>query len=94
MRDVYPVKYYSKEGFVERKIEINEEDLQKIIEDYLDRHAVFDFDELEVVNNRPMNIWLYAKCRKYVDEENPEDDQAVHEAGLEITGEYDGNGIF
>lgn len=56
MRDVYPVKYYSKEGFVERKIEINEEDLQKIIEDYLDRHADFDFDELEVVNNRPMNM--------------------------------------
>ncbi|MED1302657.1 hypothetical protein BK704_19535 [[Bacillus thuringiensis] serovar konkukian] len=94
MRDVYPVKYYSKEGFVERKIEINEEDLQKIIEDYLDRHADFDFDEIEVVNNRPMNIWLYAKCRKYVDEENPEDDSAVHEAELEITGEYDGNGIF
>ena len=94
MRDVYPVKYYSKEGFVERKIEINEEDLQKIIEDYLDRHADFDFDELEVVNNRPMNIWLYAKCRKYVDEENPEDDQVVHEAELEITGEYDGNGMF
>ncbi|MEK4503729.1 hypothetical protein [Bacillus sp. FSL R12-0069] len=92
MRDVYPIKYYSKEGFVERKIEINEEDLQKIIEDYLDRHAAFD--ELEVVNNRPMNIWLYAKCRKYVDEENPEDDQAVHEAELEITGEYDGNGII
>ncbi|HDR6247806.1 TPA: hypothetical protein QCU24_005686 [Bacillus cereus] len=83
MRDVYPIKYYSKEGFVERKIEINKEDLQKIIEDYLDRHA-----------NRPMNIWLYAKCRKYVDEENPEDDQAVHEAELEITGEYDGNGIL
>lgn len=41
-----------------------------------------------------MNIWLYAKCRKYVDEENPEDDSAVHEAELEITGEYDGNGIF
>ena len=31
MRDVYPVKYYSKEGFVERKIEINEEDLQKLL---------------------------------------------------------------
>jgi hypothetical protein len=20
----------------------------------------------EVFNNRPMNVWLYAKCRKYV----------------------------
>ncbi|MES1050849.1 hypothetical protein FOA24_16105 [Bacillus thuringiensis] len=94
MREVYPVKYYSKEGFVERKIEINEEDLQKIIEDYLDRHADFDFDELEVVNNRPMNIWLHAKCRKYVDEENPEEDEAVWEAEIEIIGDYDGNDIF
>lgn len=43
MREIYPVKYYSKEGFVERKIEINEEDLQEIIEDYLLRNAEFDF---------------------------------------------------
>jgi len=34
IRDVYPTKYYSKEGFVEHKFEINEEDLQEIIEDY------------------------------------------------------------
>ena len=27
IRDVYPTKYYSKEGFVEHKFEINEEDL-------------------------------------------------------------------
>jgi hypothetical protein len=56
MREIYPVKYYSKEGFVERKIEINEEDLQEIIEDYLLRNAEFDFDEVEIVNNRPINI--------------------------------------
>lgn len=31
LNGAYPVQYYSKEGFVERKIEINEEDLQKII---------------------------------------------------------------
>ncbi|MED1305627.1 hypothetical protein P4U65_35220 [Bacillus pacificus] len=35
-------------------------------------------------------VWLYAKCRKYVDEENPKED----EAELEITGEYDGNDLF
>ena len=27
MRDVFPVKYYKNEGFVEHKIEINEDDL-------------------------------------------------------------------
>ena len=32
MRDVFPVKYYSDEGFVEYKIEINDEDLDEIIE--------------------------------------------------------------
>ena len=58
MRDIFPTKYYSDEGFVEYKIEINDEDLDEIIEEYLMRHADFDFDELEVVNNRPMNIWL------------------------------------
>lgn len=65
-RDVYPVKYYRKEGFVEHKIELDEDDLAEIIEDYLLRHADFEIDEVEVVNNRPMNIWLYARCRKYV----------------------------
>jgi hypothetical protein len=53
MRDVYPVKYYKDEGFIERKIEIDEDDLERIIEEYLRRHADFDFDETEVVNNRP-----------------------------------------
>lgn len=61
---MYGIKYYSKEGFVETKLEINDEDLQEIIEDYLLRHADFDIDEVEIVNNRPMNIWLYALCRK------------------------------
>ena len=75
MRDVYPVKYYKDEGFVEYKIEINEEDLEEIIEDYLMRHAEFDFDEIEIVNNRPMNIWLYAKCRKYIDPDAPEEER-------------------
>ncbi len=57
MHDVSPVKYYRDEGFVEDKIEINDEDLDAIIEEYLMRHTKFDFDELEVVNNRPLNIW-------------------------------------
>jgi hypothetical protein len=67
MRHVYPVKYYKNEGFIESKIEIDEGDLDRIIEEYLNRHADFDFDEIEIVNNRPMNIWLYAKCRRYID---------------------------
>ena len=41
MRDVYPVKYYKDEDFIERKIEIDEEDLERIIEEYLSRHADF-----------------------------------------------------
>jgi len=91
IREVYPTKYYSKEGFIERKIEINEEDLQKIIEDYFLRNTEFDFDEIEIVNNRPMNIWLYAKCRKYIDQDNPKGDEALNDAEIEITGDYDGN---
>ena len=91
MRDVFPTKYYSKEGFVEHKIEINEEDLDEIIEEYLTRHCDFDFDEVEIVNNRPMNIWLYAKCRKYVDPDDPENDEALENVEVEVTGDYDGN---
>ena len=88
LRDVYPTKYYSKEGFVETKLEIHDADLQEIIEDYLLRNADFEFDEVKIVNNRPMNIWLYAKCRKYV-----ENDDEASFAGAEVvkTGEYDGN---
>ena len=74
MRDIYPIKYYKDEGFVEQKLEINEDDLQEIIEDYLMRNHSFNFDEMELVNNRPVNIWLYAKCRKYLDPDNPEED--------------------
>ena len=91
IRDVYPIKYYSKEGFIERKLEINEEDLQGIIEEYLRSHADFDFDEVEVVNNRPMNIWLYAKCRTYIDPDDLEKDKGLSDAEVEITGDYDGN---
>lgn len=54
-----PVKYYKDEGFIERKIEIDEGDLDQIIEEYLRRHADCDFDEIEIVNNRPTNICLF-----------------------------------
>lgn len=48
------------------------------------------FDELEIVNNRPMNIWLYAKCRKYVDPDAPEEEQ-IADAEVEVSGQYDDN---
>ena len=51
----------------------------------------FDFDEIEIVNNRAMNIWLYAKCRTYIDPDNPEKGEALFDAEVEITGNYDGN---
>ena len=95
MRDVFPTKFYRDEGFVERKIEITDEDLATIIEDYLLSQGDFDFDEIEIVNNRPMNIWLYAKCRKYVDPDLPAEEQGF-EAGelgaeVQVGGKYDGN---
>jgi hypothetical protein len=91
MRDVFPTKYYRDEGFIEYKIEINEEDLPKIIEEYLMRHADFDFDEVEIENNRPFNIWLTAKCRRHVDPDEPEDFEALDDAEVEVRGDYDGN---
>jgi len=88
MRNIDPVKYYSGEGFVEHKIELGDEDLEEILRAYLERHADFDFDEVEVVKNRPMNIWLSAKCRKYVDQDTPGDATG---AEVEVKGSYDGN---
>lgn len=90
MREIYPVKYYKDEGFVERKIELDDADLDPIIEAYLRRHAQFDFDEIEIVNNRPMNIWLYAKCRTFIDPDLPEEDQ-ITDAEVEVAGPYDDN---
>jgi hypothetical protein len=55
----------------------------------------FDFDEVELVNNRPMNIWLYAKFRKYMDRDAPAAEQEAEAsqfgADVKVTGEYDGN---
>ena len=86
LRDVYPVKLYSDEGFIETKLEINDQDLEEIIEYYLRDHVEFDFDEVEIVNNRPMNIWLYAKCRKYIDPDNPDGDEDTDYPEVEIKG--------
>jgi hypothetical protein len=52
--------------------------------------AEFDFDEIEIVNNRPMNIWLYAKCRRYIDPDSPKEEQIV-DAEVQVSGKYDGN---
>lgn len=66
-----------------------QEDVQGIIEAYLHWHAEFDVDDMTLVNNRPMNIWLYAKCRTYVDPDNPGD--VLDEADMAMAGEYDDN---
>ncbi|MFF2853526.1 MULTISPECIES: hypothetical protein [unclassified Peribacillus] len=62
-----------------------------IIEEYLRRNASFVFVEVEIINNRPMNFLLYSKCRTYIDPDNPEEDEALFDAEVEITGDYDGN---
>lgn len=90
MRIVYPVKYYKDEGFVEHKIEIDDNDLHEIISEYLMSHADFEYDEIEIENMRPMNTWLHAKCRKYLDPDLPAEDQ-IDDAEVEVHGEYDGN---
>lgn len=94
MRNIFPVKFYKDEGFLEHKIEINEEDLEEIIEEYLTRHCDFEFDDIEIVNNRPMNIWLHAKCRKYIDVDDSEDEEYLSDAEVEIPGDYDGNPLL
>ncbi len=66
-----------------------QEDVQGIIEAYLHWHAEFDVDDMTLVNNRPMNIWLYAKCRTCVDPDNPGD--VLDEADMAMAGEYDDN---
>ncbi len=90
MRTVFPVKYYKDEGFVERKIELDDHDIEEIIQDWLIDNADFEFDEVEVVNLRPMNIWLHAKCRKYIDPDEPESEQ-LDDAEVQVSGGYDGN---
>jgi hypothetical protein len=44
---------------------------------------------MTLVNNRPMNLWLYAKCRTDVDPANPGDD--LDDAEGEMAGAYDDN---
>ena len=50
--------------------------------------AISEFDEIEIVNKRPMNIWLYAKCRKFID---PDEQVSKAEAEEEISGKYEDN---
>ena len=45
---------------VEHKVDNADEELKEIIRKDLERHANFDFDEVEVGINRPTKIWLYA----------------------------------
>jgi len=69
-----------------------EEDLPAIIEEYLLAHGDFEFDEIEIVNKRPMNIGLHAKCRKFIDPDEPEEEQVSKaEAEEEISGKYEDN---
>jgi hypothetical protein len=97
MREIFPVKLYEDQEFVEHKLEINDSDLEEIIGEYLSRHAKFDFDELEVTNNCPVNIWLYAKCRKYLylypdaSEKEQETEAAKLGAEVSVSGPYDDN---
>ncbi|MFK4391123.1 hypothetical protein CN563_19130 [Bacillus sp. AFS026049] len=44
-------------------------------EDYLRNNGDFEFDETE--NKRPMNIWLYAKCRTFLDSDYPEQEVSL-----------------
>jgi hypothetical protein len=89
---VYPVKHYRDEGFIETKFEVNDDDLPAIFEEYLREHADIDFDELAVTNNRPMNVWLYVKCRTYVDRDDPDADHPdMDDADVIVLGPYDGN---
>ena len=60
-------------------------------EEYLLSNGDFEFDEIEIVNNRPMNIWLHAKCRKYIDidasAEEQQDQISQAQAEVEVSGE-------
>jgi hypothetical protein len=35
-----------------------------------------------------MNSWLYAKCRKYIDPDAPEEER-ITDAEVEVSGKYD-----
>jgi hypothetical protein len=37
-----------------------------------------------------MNIWLYAKCRRYIDPDSPKEKQ-IADAEVQVPGKYDGN---
>ena len=37
-----------------------------------------------------MNIWLYAKCCRYIDPDSPKEKQ-IADAEVQVSGKYDGN---
>ena len=47
MRVVFPIKHYKEEGFVERKIEINEEDLPASSKNISSRTAILNLTKLK-----------------------------------------------
>ncbi len=64
--------YYKADGFIEFEVGIDHDDLIAAIEQCLSSHSDFDFDECEIQNGSPFRISLTAKCRTYVDEEDPD----------------------
>ena len=62
-----------------------EADLKQMIEDDVISNADFEFDEIELINNRPMNVWLTAKCLKYID---PDDEDPEIEADVQTNERY------
>ena len=50
----------------------------------------FDFDDIESVNHRPLNIWLHAKCRRDIDEDEDEE-MPVQDADVQLNGPHEGN---
>ena len=77
--------YYKKDDLVEHVVQIDDSDMKRMVEEYLMEHADFDFDEVELTNNRPMNIWLTARCLKYIDPDDPDPDI---EADVETSKRY------
>ena len=69
--------YYKADGFIEFEVDIDYDDLMAAIEEYLPLHSDFDFDECDIQNDSPFRVSLTAKCRKYVDDEDPDTEADV-----------------
>jgi hypothetical protein len=56
------------------------------------RMAILSLMKSKSSINGPMNIWLHAKCRKFIDPDEPEEEQVSKaEAEEEISGKYEDN---